>query len=163
MDEESESRDAQGPIGRRAWCHLDSRRTAILCALVLIFAVLVIALSRVVEIPFFVIAGLGIGFGVLGLVLVVLTARRSEARTRKVFFILTGASAAGIPICAILHNLVYGLFILWFGKGFWGPGGDEPVFFILGVLVCPALVLVGAVGSGVLLVKARLARNRNGL
>ena len=138
-------------------------RAAVLCVLVLVFAALVLSLSRVVRVPFFVMAGLGIAFGVLGLVLVVLTARRSEARIRKVFFMLAGASAAGIPICVILHNLVYGLFILWFGKDFWGRGGDEPVFFILGVLVCPALFLVGAVGSGVLLVKARLARNRNGL
>ena len=77
---------------------------------------------------------------------------------------MAGASAAGIPICAILHNLVYGLLIAWFGKGFWErhvPGGDEPVFFVLALLVCPALFLLGTVGSIVLLIKGKVAQDVN--
>jgi len=107
--------------------------------------------------PFFVIAALGIAFGLLGLLVAVCTARLREARIRKVFFMLTGASGAGIPICAILHNLVYGLFIAWFGEGFWERHGmaDEAVFFILAIFVCPALFLIGSVGAIVLLIRAR--------
>jgi hypothetical protein len=61
---------------------------------------------------------------------------------------LAGASAAAIPVCALLHNVVYGLFLWWFGEGFWERhGADEPVFFLLAVVVCPALFLIGAVGS----------------
>jgi hypothetical protein len=91
---------------------------------------------------------------VLGLVVVVLTVRLKETRIKKVFFLLAGASAAAIPICALLHNVVYGLFILWFGEGFWERHGtDEPVFFILAVVFCPVLFLVGTVGAVVFLAK----------
>jgi len=41
---------------------------------------------------------------------------------------LTGVSATGMPVCVIVHNFVYGLFIALFGEEFWGPGGDEPLF-----------------------------------
>ena len=116
-----------------------------------------------VRLPFFVIAALGIAFCLLGLLVVVLTARLGEARVRKVFFVLTGASAAGIPICAILHNLLYGLLIICFGESFWEKHGmsDEPVFFILAIFVCPALFVIGSVGSAVCLIKARVATHRN--
>ena len=120
------------------------------------------SIGGLVRLPFFVLGVLAAIFGLLGLALVVLTARLEEPRARKVLFILAGASAAGIPICAVLHNLVYGLFIFWFGKGFWdrhGPGGDEPVFFVLAVVVCPILFLVGTVGGIVHLVKGRVAKS----
>ena len=134
-------------------------RNAVLLVLVLLFAVLALAIARVITLHFFVIAALSVVFGLLGLVLIVLTARLTETRTQKTLFVLTGVSAAGIPVCVILHNLVYGLFIAWFGKGFWGPGGDEPVLFVLAVFVCPALFLISAVASGILLLKARITRN----
>ncbi len=82
----------------------------------------------------------------LGVVLVVLTVKLKEPRIRKLFFVLTGASAVGIPICVVLHNLVYALF-------FHGKGGDEAVFFILALFVCPALFAIGAMGSIVLLIR----------
>lgn len=104
---------------------------------------------------------LAIAFALLGGVLVVLTLRLKEARIQRTFFLLAGASAVAIPICAILHNLVYGLFIWWFGEGFWERHGmDEGVFFILALFVCPALFLVGALGSIVLLIKDSQARHR---
>lgn len=136
-------------------------RNATFAVLVAIFAILIMAIYGLIGLPFFVIAVAAVAFGLLGLLLVVLTARLREAKVQKVFFILAGASAAGMPLCAILHNLVYGLFIIWFGKDFWGPGGDEPVFFILALLVCPALFLIGTVGSIVLLIRARIAQRRN--
>lgn len=139
-------------------------RNAIFYVLAPIFVILGMAIGRLIRLPFFAIAVLAIVFGLLGLVLVVLTARLKEARIQKILLILAGASAAGIPICAILHNLVYGLFIAWFGKGFWdghAPGGDEPVFFILALFVCPALFLIGTVGGIVLLIKQRFAKHAN--
>jgi hypothetical protein len=105
---------------------------------------------------------LAIGFALSGLVQVVLTLRLQEARLQKTFFLLAGAAALAIPICAILHNVVYGLFIWWFGEGFWaGHGTDEPVFFLLAVVVCPALFVVGSVGSMVVLIKARMSKQGN--
>lgn len=107
--------------------------------------------------PFPAIVVLGFGFVLFGPVLVVLTLRLKETRLQKAFFLLAGASAAAIPICVVMHNLIYGLFIWWFGKGFWERhGNDEPVFFILAVLICPALFVAGALGSIALLIRARL-------
>jgi hypothetical protein len=53
---------------------------------------------------------------------------------RKQFFILTGASAAAIPLTAILHNFIF-----------------EGFFFVLALLVFPALFVIGWLGSVVLM------------
>ena len=104
-----------------------------------------------------VVLALAVGLVLSGLALVVLTLRLDEARLQKIFFLLAGASAAAIPICVVLHNVVYGLCIWWFGQGFWdGHGTSEPVFLILAIIVFPALFVVGAAGSTVLTLKARI-------
>jgi hypothetical protein len=96
----------------------------------------------------------------LGVALIVLTVKEKVGGMLKKFFLLTGASSPGIIVSILLHNVVYGLFILWFGEGFWDRiGGDEPVFFIMAVFICPLAFLVGAIGSIVLGVKnCRLAK-----
>jgi hypothetical protein len=73
----------------------------------------------------------------------------------KKFLKLMGASAVGLIVFAVLHNLVYALFIYFFGEDFWIRVGleDEPFFFIMAIIVCPAAFLVGAVGSVVLAIK----------
>ncbi len=91
-----------------------------------------------------------VAFFGLGITLIVLTVRAKLKGMPKAFLLLTGASAVGLPLFAVLHNLVYALFILWFGADFWGRVGDEPFFFILAVIVCPLAFLVGAIGSIVL-------------
>ncbi len=77
---------------------------------------------------------LPIAFGISGLVVVILTARLEEAGMRKLFFILTGASAAAIPLTAILHNFIF-----------------EGFFFVLALFVFPALFVIGWLGSVVLM------------
>ena len=62
----------------------------------------------------------------------------------KKFLLLTGASAVGFPVFAILHNLVYRLFRI-----------EEPFFFILAVIVCPLGFLVGAIGTIVFLKRGK--------
>jgi hypothetical protein len=91
-------------------------------------------------------------FLLLGVALLVFTLREKVAGKLKAFFLLTASSAAGVFVFVLLHNLVYGLFIHFFGEGFW-KGGDEPFFFILAVIVCPLGFLTGAVGSIVLRIK----------
>jgi hypothetical protein len=132
-------------------------RNAVLLVLVLIFPILALAISigRAIKFPFLVLSTLAIVFGLLGVVLVIMTIRHHETKTQKALFILTGFSAAGIPVSAILHNLVYGLFIEFFGIEFWAPGWDETAFFVLAIFVCPTLFLIGASASGFLLLKAR--------
>lgn len=125
--------------------------------LVVLFALLLAVFSLGGQrdwLPIGLLAALAMALAVLGLVVVVLTLRLNEGGTKKAFFLLAGASAAGIPICALLHNVVYALCNSWFGEGFWERNGsDEPVFFILAIVVCPALFVIGAIGSTVFLAK----------
>lgn len=94
---------------------------------------------------------------VLAAALVVMTIIVKESRIRKFFFLLTGASALGIPVCIVLHNLVYA-FCIKFNCVYW-KGDDEPVFFILALLVCPALFILGALGSIAMLIYGSLRKN----
>jgi len=93
---------------------------------------------------------------ILGIVLIILAAKAKFTKIAKVFFILTGASALGIGLSIDLHNLVYALFIKLFGESIWGGMGDEPVFFILATIVCPLALLVGAIGSIILITKKKI-------
>jgi hypothetical protein len=93
---------------------------------------------------------------ILGIVLIILAAKAKFTRIAKVFFILTGASALGMGISMILHNLVFALLIKLFGESIFGSMGDEPVFFILATIVCPLALLVGAVGCMVLIAKKKV-------
>jgi len=98
----------------------------------------------------------GTAFFSLGVALIVLTTKEKVGGVLKKFLILTGASSAGLLPSILLHNAIYGLFIHFFGADFWdriGPGGDEPIFFIIAIFVCPIGFLVGAVGSIVLAIR----------
>ena len=91
-------------------------------------------------------------FFLLGVALIFFTVKEKVGGMLKKFLILTGASSAGFFISVLLHNAIYGLFIHFFGVDFWN-GGDEPVFFIIAVFLCPIGFLVGVVGSIVLAIK----------
>ena len=98
----------------------------------------------------------------LGVALIVLAVREKGGGVLRKFLILTGASSTGFFVSILLHNFIYGLFIHFFGAGFWdriGPG-DEPFFFIMAVLVCPAGFLVGVIGSIVIAVRNLRAEKR---
>ncbi|MBN1161102.1 MAG: hypothetical protein JXA17_04055 [Dehalococcoidales bacterium] len=84
---------------------------------------------------------------ILGVILLVLTIQKDVGGTSGVFLLLTGASAVGMPVFVILHNLITAMLIKFFkvSKNF-----DEPVFFILAVIVCPLGLLTGVIGTIVL-------------
>ncbi len=84
---------------------------------------------------------------ILGVILIVLTIQKEVEGTSKVLLLLTGASAVGMSIFSILHNLVTAMFIKIFKVS---TNFDEPVFFILATVVCPLGFLAGAVGTIVL-------------
>ncbi len=96
-------------------------------------------------------------FFLLAVALLVFTLRERIAGRLKAFFLLTAASAAGVFVFILLHNAVYGLFIYFFGEGFWN-GGDEPFFFIMALIVCPLGFLVGAIGSIVLRIRGAVSQ-----
>ena len=104
---------------------------------------------------YFLIIGGGI-FILLGIAIIVLTVKTRVKGLLKKFLLLTGASITGIFAGALLHNLVYGLFIYFFGANFWDRiGGDEPFFFILATIICPIGFLVGMIGTIVLYVRKK--------
>jgi len=94
-------------------------------------------------------------FSLLGAVLIFLTLKEKIKGKLKKFLILTGASAVGVFISVLLHNLIYGLFVAVFGADFWDKIGlgDEPLFFLLAIIVCPIGFLVGVVGSIIFFLK----------
>ncbi len=138
---------------------------AIFWALVGVFVVIVsaMAIPAVGELlrGLLFIAISGAVFALLGAALIFLTVKEKVGGLYKKFLLLTGASAVGIPLSIFLHNAIYGLFILWQGEGFWERIGlgDEPVFFIMAVFVCPLGFLVGVVGSIVLAKRRRRTAN----
>jgi hypothetical protein len=112
-----------------------------------------VPLSRNVFVSF--LFGGGTALLVLGVTLIILTLKSGIGGKLKKFLLLTGASVAGFFVSVLLHNLIYGLFIHFYGKDFWNRIGigDEPVFFILAIVVCPIGFLIGAIGSTVLFAK----------
>lgn len=66
---------------------------------------------------------------------------RSERGVRRWAIVVT-ASAVAIPAAIVLHN-VLSAFI----------GGDEAISFVLALLVAPALLMVGAVGGGLAMMR----------
>ena len=83
-------------------------------------------------------------FVLLGVALLFLTVKTKVGGILKKFLLLTGASAVGLPVFVLLHNVVSGLFNI-----------EEPVFFIMATIVCPIGFLVGAVGTIVLAIKSK--------
>lgn len=90
-------------------------------------------------------------FFVLGVALIIFSVWGNVSGWLKTFFILTGASAAGVLVSVLLHNLVYGLF-----DDFWN-GGDEFFFFIIALFVCMLCFLVGMVGTIIIGARRRRA------
>ena len=114
---------------------------------------------KYISINFLFMAIPGIIFLLLGIALIVLTAKSKLKGLLKKFLLVTGAAPVGAVVSVILHNAFYGVFIYFFGADFWDRigTGDEPVFFILAIIVCPIAFLVGVAGSIVLLIKRRTA------
>jgi hypothetical protein len=94
---------------------------------------------------------------ILGIVLIILAAKGKFIKRARVFFILTGASAIGMGLSMVLHNLVFALMIKLFGESILGSMGDEPFFFILATIICPLALLAGAIGSIVLISKKKVS------
>jgi hypothetical protein len=87
-------------------------------------------------------------FFALGLLLTIFTLKKQKKGKRKKFLLLTSIAALSFPVFVVLHNLVYALFIYLFGEDFWSRTGlqDEPIFFILAVIICPIIFIIGAIG-----------------
>jgi hypothetical protein len=56
-------------------------------------------------------------------------------------------------LSVLLHNLIYGLFYDYFRR----TGGDEPIFFILAVIVVPLYFMISLLYTVVSLVRSRVS------
>jgi len=80
---------------------------------------------------------------VLGAAIVFFSLRRLGGRLR-LYVTIIGASILGFFVSVLLHNAIYALvFVTLMDR----PDLDEPVFFIIAVLVCPVALAVGIVGA----------------
>lgn len=128
--------------------------------IIIIFCALLINFSLMVSVLFIPLLRRGFFISItaflgLGLLLVIVTLRQRVGGKLKFFLILTGASAVAFVASMLLHNLIYGLFVFFFGPEFWMNIGimDEPIFFFIAVLICPIAFLVGVIGSIIMLIK----------
>jgi len=138
---------------------------SIFWALVGIFVVIVsvffIPAARELLMGFLFIIISGAAFFLLGVALIILTVKEKVRGTLKKFLLLTGASAAGFFISVFLHNAFYGLGIMTSHITVLSRAMEvfHVAFFIMAIIVCPAIFLVGVVGSIVLAIKqSRMAK-----
>lgn len=124
-------------------------RGVIFLAALLLFGLLVCSIRGAWQLSLPALLTLSLLFSLLGLAGALLTVRIKENRTQKVLFQIHGLSAVGIPLSGVVHNVVYGLGVRWFGNEAWGPAGDEPFFFILAIIVFPVLYLSSAIFLGI--------------
>lgn len=73
---------------------------------------------------------------------IITTIKTKAGKKLKKFLLLTGISAVGFFIAALLHNIVSAIFDI-----------EEPVFFFIAIIVCPIGFLVGVLGTIALAVK----------
>ena len=95
-----------------------------------------------------------------GIALIILAARNIRQRLLRSFFLLTGSSATAITLSAILHNLVYALIVYLADKGlFTLPDNfDEPFFFMIAIIVAPLGLVVGIIGTAILIYGKKMMR-----
>ena len=70
----------------------------------------------------------------------------------RIFVMMMAGSVLGFFVAVLLHNAIYAVV---FVKLLEKPDFDEPVFFIIAVVVCPIVFVVGAVGALVTLLRQR--------
>ncbi len=132
----------------------EQKRTVIIwtfCALVAVFLLVVVTMFWEAFREFLQ-AGIGrmaliyliLLFGILGLVLFILTWKSKEKKPLRTYLLIAGAAPFAAFVSVILHNLVSGMLTVLLDSP---KVVDEPFFFILGIIVCPIAFIVGVVGS----------------
>lgn len=85
----------------------------------------------------------GIALALLGVALIILTVKEKMRGMQKRFFLLTGASAVGMPASLLLHSVIYHFY------------PQEPFTYVMFFFVCPTAFLAGAVATIVLAIRGR--------
>lgn len=121
------------------------KRNSIFFVLCVLLALLPFAIE-LGSIPAF--AGIGVISAMFGIILIRFEKRVGDPRSRRFLFKLAGWAALG-PAFGILHNVPF------IQQAWSAIGGthDEPIFFLLAVLICPALFVLSAAACIGLMVK----------
>ena len=105
----------------------------------------------------------GVILVILGSVLIGLTLVQKVEGKLKKFLTLTGASAAGFFVFALLHNIFYALaqvtghiaILSYLMKAF------EVIFFLTAIFACPIGFLIGVIGTIIIFNKKRKMLQKN--
>ena len=117
-------------------------------SLVGLSALVTIAIFLKKHVSFTILAALMLAASLLGGALIFLTLKQDVGGLLKVFLILAGASPAVMVISVILHNAISGLLTALLHREV-----EEAVFFLTALFGCPAVFLVGIVGSITLFIR----------
>ena len=87
----------------------------------------------------------GLIVAVLGIPLLILGIKVDTGKLIRIFIILAGASAISIALGSVLHNFLSAAIMYFIKNGF-----EEPVFFMVSVIIAPLGFLTGAIGTFIL-------------
>lgn len=124
----------------------------VFCLLVLSFSVTVITIFTKKHVKFLPLRVLASVLLLLGGLLIFLTLGQGVSGVLKLFLLLAGAAPVAMVVSAILHNIVCALFSALLKREF-----EEPIFFLIAMFGCPAVFLIGAVGSITLIIRGLVA------
>jgi len=145
------------------WVETSQKENTLTIIFYLLAAVFVSAIS-IIFIPAFrgIVSGTfmiisGVILVILGSVLIGITLVQKVEGKLKKFLILTGVSAAGFFIFALLHNIFYALaqvsghiiILSYLMKAF------EVIFFLITIFACPIGFVIGVIGTLVMFNKKR--------
>ena len=94
-------------------------------------------------------------FSLGGATLFFLTLKEKEKSISRKFLLLTGASSGGFFVCIFLHNAFYALATITIHLAALNYLIEviHVAFFLIAMVVCPLVFLVGVVGSIILFIK----------
>lgn len=97
----------------------------------------------------------GISFFIISLILFALVIKSKLKGKLRFFLLLTSMSALIAFVSVILHNLIYALITAILSEAYLEEIGfvDEPVFFIIALIIAPLCFIIGAIGSVVMMIK----------
>ena len=137
------------------WVEMSQKESVLKVIFYLLVVVFVLAISIIfipvfrgyVNAVFMIISG--VILVILGSILIGLTLVQKVEGKLKKFLILTGASAAGFFVFALLHNIFYALaqvsshiiILSYLMKAF------EVIFFLIAIFACPIGFVIGVIGT----------------
>ena len=145
------------------WAEMSQKENVLRVTFYLLVAVFILAVS-IIFIPAFrgFVSGTfmiisGVILVILGSVLIGLTLVQKVEGKLKKFLILTGASAAGFFVFALLHNIFFALeqitnhiiILNYLMKAL------EVIFFLIAIFACPIGFLIGLIGTIIMFNKKR--------